>query len=379
MKKAVSSQAAECIGKCSNGCLNITVSGHLNAETLPGVLLKTKRLMAQQSIESITVECSKIVYCDGTGMALLVHIQQEAGRFGASVEFAGLEEDIAGMMALYAPAGQEDTRPDKKSARDFVEECGKIFMDGLVGLKEHIAFLGELAVGFVRLVMHPAGLRMKDFMLVSEASGVRAVPIIGMLGFLVGLILGFQGAVLMAQFGAEIYIADFVGKSVARELGPLITAIIVAGRTGSAFAAEIGTMKVNEEIDALTTMGLDPVRFLVIPRVLAATLMTPLLAVLTNIAGLAGGAVVMKGIGFPFVTYVNRVLASVTMADYLGGLTKAIVFGLLISSAGCLCGLRTGDGASAVGTSATRAVVSSIIMVVIADGIFAVLFYFMGV
>jgi phospholipid/cholesterol/gamma-HCH transport system permease protein len=231
----------------------------------------------------------------------------------------------------------------------------------------------------LRSIMHPVRLRVKDFMLVAENSGAKAVPIIGMLGFLVGLILAFQGAVLMAQFGAQIYIADFVGKSVARELGPLITAIIVAGRTGSAFAAEIGTMKVNEEIDALITMGLDPVRFLVIPRVLAATLMTPLLAVLTNLSGMAGGAVVMKGIGFPLVTYVNRVLASVTAADYLGGLGKSLVFGFLISSAGCLCGLRTGEGASAVGNSATRAVVSSIIMIVIADGIFAVLFYFLGI
>ena len=138
-------------------------------------------------------------------------------------------------------------------------------------------------------------------------------------------------------------------------------------------------MKVNEELDALTTMGLDPVRFLVIPRVLAATLMTPLLAVLTNLFGMAGGAVVMTGIGFPLITYVNRLLAAVTPADYLGGLAKAVVFGLLIAAAGCLCGLRTGEGASAVGRSTTRAVVSAIILIVIADGIFAVAFYALGI
>lgn len=247
------------------------------------------------------------------------------------------------------------------------------------GLKDHISFMGELTLGLVKAILHPGGLRAKDFFLIVEASGPQALPIIGMLGFLVGLILAFQGAVLMKQFGAEIYIADFVGKSVARELGPLITAIIVAGRTGSAFAAEIGTMKVNEEIDALSTMGLDPVRFLVIPRVTAATLMTPLLAVITNLFGMMGGAVVMMGLGFPLVTYVNRLLASVTTADYLGGLFKSIIFGLLISGAGCFCGLRTGEGASAVGNSATRAVVSSIIMIVIADGLFAVLFYYLGI
>jgi phospholipid/cholesterol/gamma-HCH transport system permease protein len=153
----------------------------------------------------------------------------------------------------------------------------------------------------------------------------------------------------------------------------------VAGRTGSAFAAEIGTMKVNEEIDAFTTMGLDPVRFLVVPRVLAATLMTPLLAIFANLFGMAGGAVVMRGLGFPLVTYVNRIMAAVSAVDLISGLVKALVFGLLISAAGCLCGLRTGEGASAVGNSATRAVVSSIVMIVIADGIFAVAFYFMGI
>ncbi len=156
-------------------------------------------------------------------------------------------------------------------------------------------------------------------------------------------------------------------------------AIIVAGRTGSAFAAELGTMKVNEEIDAFKTMGLDPVRFLVIPRVWAATLMTPLLAVFTNLFGMAGGAVVMKGIGFPLITYVNRVSSAVTTTDFLSGLLKSLVFGFLISASGCLCGLRTGEGASAVGNSATRAVVSSIVMIVIADGIFAVAFYFLGI
>jgi len=379
MKKRESSQAAACIGECPDDWLRLTVSGRLDAATLPGLFHDARRLLEQEDIKSITVDCADIVHCDGAGIALLVFIRQVAGRLGAALEFNGLSDDLSGMLALYTSAKLETAPPEKMNAREFVEEFGKTFVDTLVGFKEHISFPGELAVGLVKTVFHPSARRMKDFMLVAETSGARAVPIIAMLGFLVGLILGFQGAVLMAQFGAEIYIADFVGKSVARELGPLITAIIVAGRTGSAFAAEIGTMKVNEEIDALKTMGLDPVRFLVVPRVLAATLMTPLLAVLTNVAGLAGGAVVMTGIGFPLVTYVNRVLAAVTAADYLGGLSKSVVFGLLVASAGCLCGLRTGEGASAVGASATRAVVSSIIMIVIADGIFAVLFYFLGI
>ena len=149
----------------------------------------------------------------------------------------------------------------------------------------------------------------------------------------------------MKQFGAEIYVADSAGLLMARELGLLITAIIVAGRTGSAFAAETGTMKVNEEIDALTTMGLDPVRFLVIPRVVAASVMTPLLSVFAILFGLAGGVVVMLSMGYPFVTYVNRVIAALSPADYAGGLVNALIFGFLVAASGCLWGLRTGDDA----------------------------------
>lgn len=378
MKIKPTSQAV-CDGRLVGSALTLTLSGCLTVDSVPDIWRDVQNSMAQSGLVSVDVDGSGIEHCDGAGTALLLYLRKTAKRSGTSFKFTGLREDIRDMMDLYGREMKEEPLPERKNARDFVEEIGRVAAETMSGLKEHIAFLGELTLGIGRTILHPTGLRIRDFMRTVEASGAQALPIIGLLGFLVGLILAFQGAVLMAQFGAEIYIADFVGKSVTRELGPLITAIIVAGRTGSAFAAEIGTMKVNEEIDAFTTMGLDPVRFLVIPRVLAATLMTPLLAVLTNLFGLAGGAVVMRGIGFPMVTYTNRVLEVVTMADYAGGLIKALIFGLLISSAGCLCGLRTGNGASAVGDAATRAVVSSIIMIVMADGLFAVLFYFLGI
>ena len=370
---------AKCEGRVEAGKLILKLSGRLNADAVSILWPDVHRLLAGKENKSVVLDGSLLEYCDGAGMALLVYIRRAARRIGVPLEFQGLKGDIADMLALYPEDKRVEISSRSRNTRDLIEEMGKTFVETLTGLREHVTFIGELAAGLIKTFLHPSGLRMKDFLLVAEASGARALPIIGMLGFLVGLIMAFQGAVLMAQFGAEIYIADFVGKSVTRELGPLITAIIVAGRTGSAFAAEIGTMKVNEEIDAFTTMGLDPVRFLVVPRVTAATLMTPLLAVMTNLFGMAGGAVVMKGLGFPLITYVNRVCSAVTTTDFVSGLVKSLIFGLLISSAGCLCGLRTGDGASAVGNSATRAVVSSITMIVIADGIFAVLFYYMGI
>lgn len=367
-------------GSVENGALVMRIGGRLDARGAADLWPEVRRFVDSKGVRSIQVDGAGIEYADGAGAALLVYIRQVATRLSVPVGFKDLPDAVAGMLSLYPEETlQAEEAASKRGGRGFVESVGASAWSGLTGLRDHIAFLGELSLGMLKAILHPRGLRARDFFRVAEAGGPQALPIIAMLGFLVGLILAFQGAVLMKQFGAEIYIADFVGKSVARELGPLITAIIVAGRTGSAFAAEIGTMKVNEEIDALTTMGLDPVRFLVIPRVSAATLMTPLLAVMTNLFGLLGGSMVMRALGFPFVTYINRVLAAVTPADYLGGLVKALVFGLLISGAGCLCGLRTGEGASAVGSSATRAVVSSIIMIVIADGVFAVLFYNLGI
>jgi phospholipid/cholesterol/gamma-HCH transport system permease protein len=193
-----------------------------------------------------------------------------------------------------------------------------------------------------------------------------------------GLIMAFQAAIPLRQFGADIFVANLVALAMLRELGPLMTAIILAGRSGSAFAAELGTMKVREEIDALITMGLDPVQFLVVPRVIAAVLMTPLLTVFSNLLGLLGGSVVVLSLGFPLITFFNQVQSAATYGDFTGGLVKSFVFGVLVAAIGCLRGLQTQPSATAVGESTTRAVVSGIILIVITDGIFSVVYYYLG-
>ncbi|MDZ8117497.1 ABC transporter permease [Pontiella agarivorans] len=363
-----------------NGRLKLTLSGRLDAASVSMLWPKTADALRTDTLREITVEGHGISYCDGAGTALLVSVRREGLKRGITVEFTGLSENVSAMLALYPPETLSAAVQDQpKHLGHLVEQIGRAFCETLTGLREHIAFIGELTVALFRALLRPGSVRLKDFFMVVEASGPQALPIVGILGFLIGLIIAFQGANLMRQFGAEIYIADSAGLLMTRELGPLITAILVAGRTGSAFAAELGTMKVNEELDALTTMGLDPVRFLVIPRVLAASVMTPLLTVFADLAGITGGAVVMLGMDYPLITYVNRLLNALGPADYLSGLVKALVFGILIASAGCLCGLKTGEGASAVGHSATRAVVSSILLIVLTDGIFAVLFFFLGI
>jgi len=194
-----------------------------------------------------------------------------------------------------------------------------------------------------------------------------------------GMILAFQSAVPMKRFGAEIFVADLIGLAMLRELGPLLTAILLAGRSGAAFAAEIGTMRVNQEVDALTTMGLDPVRFLVTPRIIAALLMTPLLTVFAGLVGMIGGAVTMTSFSIPFVTFVKEVDGAVNLDDFLAGFVKSFVFAVLVAGIGCLRGLQTRAGASAVGDSATRAVVSGIILLVVVDGVFALIYFLLDI
>src|SRR5207302_1991929 len=224
------------------------------------------------------------------------------------------------------------------------------------------AFIGETSSALWFAITHPHRIRWKDVWYTCEQVGVNALPIGCLISFLLGIILAFQSAVPMKQFGAEIFVADLVGLSILRELGPLMTAILLAGRSGAAFAAEIGTMKVNEELNALTTMGLDPVRFLVVTRIIAAVLMVPLLSLFADLIGVLAGGLTMLSFNIPIVTYLKEVDSIVDLKDVLAGLVKTPVFAILIAGIGCLRGLQTQTGASAVGISATRAVVSGIVL-----------------
>jgi phospholipid/cholesterol/gamma-HCH transport system permease protein len=267
----------------------------------------------------------------------------------------------------------------KRSHRGLVEEIGEGVVEIWRDIQILVSFVGELSVALLRAAIHPRSIRWRDALAVAEVVGVNALPIVALISFLMGLIMAFQAAVPLRQFGAELFIANLVGLSILRELGPLMTAIVVAGRSGSAFAAELGTMKVREEIDALKTMGLDPVRFLIVPRVVAAVAMTPLLTVFADLIGLLGGAVVMRSLGFPLITYFNQVQYAVSYGSLIGGLVKAFVFGILVAGIGCQRGLQTKTGATAVGESTTSAVVSGIILIAITDGIFSVIYFYLGV
>jgi len=362
-----------------HGGLSLTIEGRLDSATTAKVWREATGAIERTSPSRVVVDASKIDYCDVSGIGLLVEILRRQASKGGEAEILGLQARFQRLLDHFDPAEFTDQQTEKRKSTNLPEEVGqsvcRIWQDAF----DLIVFVGELFVSLMYALRNPRRVRWKDAFLVAETTGVNALPIIALVSFLVGLIMGFQAVIPMRQFGAEIFVADLVGLSVLRELGPLMTAIVLTGRSGSAFAAELGTMKVNEEIDALNTMGLDPVRFLVVSRVIAALAMTPLLTVFSDLIGVTGGSLVLRSLGYPFVTYFNQVLSAVSYTDFLSGLVKSLVFGIMIAGIGCLRGLQTKIGATAVGESATRAVVSGIILIVIIDGVFSVVYYYLGI
>jgi phospholipid/cholesterol/gamma-HCH transport system permease protein len=243
-----------------------------------------------------------------------------------------------------------------------------------------VTFLGESTIALGNFFVGKAKFRRSDLWLTVQQCGVDALPIVTLISFLVGLIFAFVGAVQLAMFGAQIFIANLVGIAMAREMGAIMTGIIMAGRTGAAFAAQIGTMQVNEEVDALITMGVSPMEFLVVPRMLALIVMMPLLCMYANLVGILGGLVVGVGMfDISFVQYLEQTRLALNLTHFGLGIFKSAVFGVLVAIAGCLQGMECGRSASAVGDAATSAVVTSIVLIVVTDGFFAVITNIIGI
>lgn len=244
---------------------------------------------------------------------------------------------------------------------------------------DYARFVGNCTIASVNLLRSPARFRWGDCFAQMQLCGAQGLPIVGLISFLVGVIMAYQSAVLLRQFGADIYVADLIGLGVVREMGPMMAAVVLAGRTGAAFAAEIGNMKANEEIDALETLGMNPVQFLVLPRLVALQLMMPLLTLYANALGVLGGMLIAWGLlDLPPVTYWIETKSVLDLSDLASGLIKSMAFGGLIGFAGCLRGLQADRSASGVGKAATSAVVTAILCIILADAVFAVIFNILG-
>ncbi|MGZ9033032.1 MAG: MlaE family ABC transporter permease, partial [Rhodospirillales bacterium] len=262
----------------------------------------------------------------------------------------------------------------------FLARVGKAAQGWAEGFIDATSFVGEVALATGRLFTGKARFRRSDLFLIIQEVGAQALPIVSLISFLVGVILAFVGALQLSLFGAQIFISNLVAIGMAREMGAMMAAIIMAGRTGAAFAAQIGTMQVNEEVDALQTFGIPPMDFLVLPRMLALILMMPLLCLYAIFVGILGGFFVgVFLLNLSPIQYYHQTLAFLGVTDFAVGIGKSVVFGIIIAITGCMCGMRCGRNAAAVGQAATSAVVSAIVLIVVFDGLFAVLTSVLGI
>jgi len=355
----------------------LALSGRLDATTVRNLWDPLRKAASDAAGKPIVVDAAQVDYCDGAGAALLIDLlrQKREGK----VEIANLKPGFQALLRQFDPKLLDHDLDPEPPRRPVIEEIGVETANLWRDIRSQIAFVGEVTAALAHAATHPADVRWKDVWRICERVGADALAIVSLISVLLGLILAFQSAVPMKRFGAEIFVADLIGLAILRELGPLMTAILLAGRSGAAFAAEIGTMRVNQEVDALTTMGLSPVRFLVTPRIIAALLMTPLLTLYSDLVGILGGALTMTSFSIPFVTFLKEVDSAVGLPDFLAGFVKSFVFAILVAGIGCMRGLQTRAGASAVGDSATSAVVSGIILLVVVDGIFAVVYYLLDI
>ncbi|MGO9604310.1 MAG: MlaE family ABC transporter permease [Candidatus Binataceae bacterium] len=380
-EKSSSDQGTVSFSRLDSATLLVAFVGpwHLRQD-VPSASVVDSQLKSSPPIRRVAFDTSQLTAWDSGLITFLVKTSEfcRAGK---------VEQDRNGLPAgLRRLVELAEAVPENKGARPaarratFFERLGDATIGYGLSVKEFMAFLGDLAVALTRFATGKARYRKVDLRETLRDCGPSAVGIVSLIAFLVGVILAFMGAVQLAQFGASIFVADLVCIGMTRDMGAIMTAIIMSGRTGAAFAAKLGTMKVTQETDALATMGIAPMEFLVLPRVLALVLMMPLLCVFADFFGILGGMFVGFGmLGISARSYTQETIATLTLTNFFGGLFKATVYGLLIAIAGCLRGFQCGNSSSAVGDAATQAVVMSIVMGVVACGVFAVVFNVIGI
>jgi len=328
----------------------------------------------------LSFDAAQLEAWDSSLLVFLNQVAELAAARHVDVDRSGLPKGVERLLALASAVPEKTDAKAKIEHPSMLTRIGTATVKFAGGAGDFLAFLGLLVGAFGRLFIGRARFRGSDLILFIQQAGAEALPIVTLISFLVGVIMAFVGAVQLQKFGAAIYIADLVGIAVVREMGAMMTGIVMAGRTGAAFAAQLGTMKVTQEIDALTTMGIDPIEFLVLPRALALCLMMPLLCLYSDAVGIIGGGTIAHGmLDLSWPVYFNELFQAVSLTDLVGGIFKASVYGVLIALAGCLRGMEAGSSAAAVGDAATSAVVLGIVLIVSACGLFAVTFYVLGI
>jgi phospholipid/cholesterol/gamma-HCH transport system permease protein len=356
------------------GAAALVLRGELDAATTPAAWNALEQELRGKKFSELEIDASQLTDCDSAGLALLYCLSVDA-LAGVTVRVTGLGPELQHLFRSFSKQDFEALQAHDPVRPSFVEDVGAATSTWLQDLRQQVEFIGEVAADVLASIFRPRRMRWKEVFRVFETAGVNALPIVSLLTFLVGMVIAFEAAQPLAQLGAQVFVANLLGLTMTRELGPVMAAIMLAGRSGSAFAAELGTMKVNEELNALQTMGLSPVQFLIVQRVVAGLLLTPVLTIYAMYAGLLGGIPVLLGLGFPLRMVLRQVQSGLHFGDLAEGLSKSIVFGGIVASVSCLRGLQTGEGPRAVGESTTRSVVSSILLIILADALFAAITY----
>lgn len=373
--------AALSCNETSDDSLAITLSGDwMLGSALPNVDPVLAKLSATPKPAAIRFDAAALGDWDTGLVAALVAIRRNAEMYDVPLDDSGLPDGARQLVALaFAVKEREGARRLRKD-QGFFEVVGDKTLRVVERSRDLLGFVGELVLSFGRLFRGKATYLRSDLMQYIQEAGAEALPIVSLISFLIGMIFAFVGVMQLNNFGAGIYTADLVAVAMVREMAPIMTAIIMAGRTGAAYAAQIGTMKVNEEVDALTTLGMHPIDFLVTPRVLALIVMMPLLTMYGSLMGILGGAAVgLAMLDASLVQYTTQTVNSVGLNSLLGGLFKSIVYGSLVAIAGCQQGMACGNSAMAVGQSTTRAVVMGIVLIVVSAAVLTVIYINLGI
>ncbi|MEJ2456304.1 MAG: MlaE family lipid ABC transporter permease subunit [Candidatus Thiodiazotropha sp.] len=337
-------------------------------------------LAARASLHRVRLECAQLGQWDSRLLTLLQALFDFAEERGIELDLSGLPEGVVRLLKLSRAVPERTGNPHQEATGSLLHNIGEMTLAGWRELQQFNAFVGELLLSFGRLLSGRASFRRIDLLRFLQSAGPEALPIVTLIGLLVGAVLAFVGAVQLQMFGAEIYVANLVGLGSVREMGAMMTAIIMAGRTGSAYAAQLGTMQVNDEIDALKTFGISVIDFLVLPRTLALLLMLPLLTLWADVLGILGGLLVgVLVLDISLLEYLIQTRDSMGLWDLAVGLIKSVIFALVIAMSGCLRGLQSGRNSSAVGNATTSATVTAILLIVIWDAITTILFNQLGI
>ncbi len=364
----------------ASGSVTIQLVGRIDTENAAAVLAQLAPAADDAATKSITVDLERITYLDDYGVLVLVELKKKLWLRKAELMICNMSGPAKAMIELFhLDSAAEPLTLAPARSPGAIERLGAAALVQASDLKHMISFIGAVCLALVRVVRKPKSLRADDTFLCMQKTGADALPIVALISFLLGLIMAFMSAVQLRQFGANIYVASLVSLSMARELGPIMTAIIVAGRSGSAFAAEIGAMKISEEVDALVTMGFEPVRFLVMPKMVASVIVVPFLVLFSDVCAISGGLIV--GVGMLDLTagaYIDQTVKTLRLFDVFLGFGKSAIFALLISWVGCFRGFQVSGGAASVGHATTSAVVSSIFLIIVSDALFAVILRYWG-